>query len=67
MIYMAVSAADIQKYLGGMDYPAGKDKLVEHAKSKGADEELISVLNNLPDREYNSAADVSAELKEVMG
>lgn len=62
---MAVSPAHIQKFLGGMDYPASKNDLVKHAKEKGADNSVISVLNELPSQEYNSAADVSKAIGQV--
>jgi len=55
------SPIEIQKYLGGIDYPATKDKLVEHARSKGADEDLLRRLSSLPDREYDGPNAVSAQ------
>jgi uncharacterized protein DUF2795 len=35
---------EAQKYLSGMDYPAGKQEIVEHARSRGADEETLREL-----------------------
>ncbi|WP_104165541.1 DUF2795 domain-containing protein [Arthrobacter sp. SX1312] len=55
------SPIDIQKALGGMDYPASKDDLVKHAKDKGADDTVLDTLGNLPDREYDSPTDVNKE------
>ena len=34
----AVNPIQVQKFLGGMNFPANKDEIVKHAKSKGADE-----------------------------
>ncbi|PXY19040.1 DUF2795 domain-containing protein [Prauserella muralis] len=51
----------MQKYLGGVDYPCGRDDLVEHAKSKGADDEVLDHLRSLPDRTYDGPNAVSAE------
>ena len=34
------SPIDIQKALGGMEYPASKEDLVKHAQDKGADESI---------------------------
>ncbi|OGF23348.1 hypothetical protein A2Y83_01375 [Candidatus Falkowbacteria bacterium RBG_13_39_14] len=61
---MAVNPAQIQKFLGGMNYPASKDDLIKHAKEKGADENVISSLQALPEREYGSAAEVSKAISE---
>ncbi|MDQ0735351.1 DUF2795 domain-containing protein [Arthrobacter agilis] len=55
------SPIDIQKALGGMDYPASKEDLVRHAKDKGADGAVLETLENLPDREFDSPTDVNKE------
>ncbi|RCG25336.1 DUF2795 domain-containing protein [Sphaerisporangium album] len=52
----------VQKYLSGVDYPASKQELVEHAKKKGADEQAMKALERLPDREYDGPNGVSKEL-----
>jgi hypothetical protein len=61
--YMAkVNPIELQKALGGMDYPASKEDLVEHAEEKNADDEVLSFLRNLPDRTYETPADVNKEM-----
>ena len=55
------SPVDIQKALGGMDYPASKADLVRYAKDKGADDTVLETLGNLPDREFDSPTDVNKE------
>ncbi|KNC19258.1 hypothetical protein AC792_07520 [Arthrobacter sp. RIT-PI-e] len=55
------SPIDIQKALGGMEYPASKADIVSHAKDKGADDAVLDALNGLPDREYDSPTDVNKE------
>ncbi|MPY09370.1 DUF2795 domain-containing protein [Arthrobacter bussei] len=55
------SPIDIQKALGGMDYPASRDDLVKHAEDKGADASVLDTLKNLPDREFDSPTDVNKE------
>ncbi|MEU9884469.1 DUF2795 domain-containing protein [Sphaerisporangium sp. NPDC051011] len=52
----------VQKYLSGVDYPASKQQLVDHAKKKGADEQAMKALGRLPDREYDGPNGVSKEL-----
>ena len=45
-----VNPIKLQKALGGMDYPPSKEDLVKHAEGKGADESVLFLLRNLPDR-----------------
>jgi parvulin-like peptidyl-prolyl isomerase len=44
---------DVQKALSGASYPSSKQDLIEHAKSNGADSEIIDALNKLPDGEVS--------------
>ena len=53
------SPPDIQKSLGGVDYPASKKQLVDHARSHGASEDVISALDAIEDREYEGPSGVS--------
>jgi hypothetical protein len=52
----------IQKFLGGVDYPAAKDALVKHAKGQNAPEDIIRVLEKLPDRKYEGPTGIIEEL-----
>jgi hypothetical protein len=56
---MPVNPIQVQKFLGGIDYPIGKQELVEHAKNNGADDDVMSTLEQLPFDEFNSPNDVS--------
>ncbi len=63
-----LSAADLQVYLKGMDYPAGRQDLIAHARKNNASEDVITTLEGFSDRTYRSAADVSVEFgSEVRG
>ena len=53
----------IQKYLKGVDYPANKRALLEAARKQGADESVCASLEQLPDKEFQTPADVSEEFK----
>ncbi len=57
-----VNPIQLQKALEGMDYPASKEDLVKHAEGKGADEEVLSFLRNLPERNYETPADVNKQM-----
>ncbi|NHC13631.1 DUF2795 domain-containing protein [Motilibacter sp. E257] len=50
----------MQKFLGGVDYPASKDDLVKHAESKGADDDVLEGLRAIEDRTYDGPNAVSA-------
>ena len=54
------SPIDIQKALSGMDYPASKDQIIQHAERSGADEEILDALRGIDDREYEGPSGVSS-------
>jgi hypothetical protein len=54
-----VSPIDIQKALGGMDYPATKEQIVEHAQANGGSDDVIEALKGIEDREYEGPSGVS--------
>lgn len=60
-----VNPIQLQKHLKGVDYPASKEQLIQHAQKQGADENAISVLQQLPDEEYESPTDVSEAVGEI--
>jgi hypothetical protein len=53
-----VSPIDMQKALKGMDYPATKQQILEHAK--GGDKDVLEALQKIDDREYEGPSGVSA-------
>ncbi len=62
---MAVNPIQVQKFLGGIDYPIAKQDLVEHARSKGADDDVMSTLEELAFEEFNSPNDVSEAIGKL--
>jgi hypothetical protein len=59
-----ISPIELQKHLGGVDYPAKRDDLVNHARSKGTGDDILDVLSQIPDREYDGPSAVSAEFSK---
>lgn len=55
----------VQKFLGGVDYPADTSSLVKRAKDNGADENVLNALNRMPGRTFNSPNDVSEEMGKL--
>ena len=56
------SPIDVQSHLSGVDYPADRNELIDHAYDQDAPEDVISALESLPDRTFDSPTDVSSEL-----
>lgn len=55
----------IQKFLGGIDYPADKETLVKTAQQHGADENVLDALHRLKATRFNSPNDVSEEVGKL--
>jgi hypothetical protein len=68
----SVSAAAIAKVLSGVDFPKNKDELRDYAQKHMTDIEvadpqrIISVIDSLPDREYQNMADVEKSVGQVL-
>jgi hypothetical protein len=60
-----VNPIQLQKYLKGVDYPASKQDLIKHAEQAGADENIRSTLEQLPDEQYQTPADVSEAVGKI--
>ncbi|HNY64129.1 MAG TPA: DUF2795 domain-containing protein [Deltaproteobacteria bacterium] len=53
------SAAELEKYLKGIDFPASKSDLLSKARDNGAPQEVIDMINGLTEDRFNSPIDVS--------
>ena len=60
-----VNPIQAQRFLGGLDYPASKQQVVDHACGRDADEEIVSALEQIADREYDGPNAVSEELGKI--
>jgi hypothetical protein len=60
-----VNPIQVQKYLKGVDYPASKQDLIKQAEKGGADENMRSVLEQLPDENFQTPADVSKAIGKI--
>jgi Protein of unknown function (DUF2795) len=56
---MTVNPIQLQKFLGGIDYPARKQDLLDRAKKSGADKNVMKTLESLPRDNFNSPNDIS--------
>ncbi|AEN08258.1 MULTISPECIES: DUF2795 domain-containing protein [unclassified Streptomyces] len=61
---MTVNPIELQKALGGVGYPADKQQILDQAKQHGAGHDVIDALGALPDKSYDSPADVNKEVSQ---
>jgi hypothetical protein len=62
---MARDFIEVQKYLSGVDYPATKEELLDHAEHQQAPEEIREALAAIPDREYDGPNAVSSAVSRT--
>lgn len=62
---MSFSPVEIEKYLGGLEFPALKKEIVEKIKSNTDDQSIISLAEDLPDQRYDSPNDIWRELGKM--
>jgi hypothetical protein len=60
----APNPIQVQKFLGGMDYPVTKDTILSTAKEQGADDEVLRALERIPDREYDAPTAISKAVSD---
>ena len=58
----SVNPAKVQKYLKGLEFPTDKQHTVEAARINGADDNMITFLEKMPERNYGGLAGIAKEL-----
>jgi Protein of unknown function (DUF2795) len=62
----ATNPVSVQNYLKGMDYPANKEDLIDYVQEQGVEDDVLEILEQLPDdEEYNSATEVNQAIGEI--
>lgn len=60
------SPSNVAHYLKGVDFPAGKNQLLECARNNGAEQDVVATIEQMPDdQRYESMADVMKGYGEV--
>lgn len=59
------SPTEIQDKLRGVNFPCTKQELLNQARRNGANEEMQKVLNQLPERQYKGAQEVTQEVSRI--
>jgi hypothetical protein len=61
------SAADVTRVLRGIDFPASKEDLITYVHQvRDEAQGVLEILHQLPERQYNSMADVEQAMDEIM-
>jgi Protein of unknown function (DUF2795) len=60
---MAFQITEVQKALKGVDYPASKAQLADHAAGNGADRELVDALRGMDTDSFDGPNAVMKALK----
>jgi len=61
-----MNPTDIQKFLNGIQFPASKEELVDHASGEGADPDSLGVLDQLPEKMYSSLTEIIQEIRKII-
>ena len=48
-----------------MHYPAERNKLINNAQNKDAPEDVMTLLNKLPEKTYTSPIDITKEIGKI--
>ena len=54
-----VSPIEVEKHLKGVRYPTNKEELITHAQQQGASQNVLEVLKEMQEEQFNSPVDVS--------
>lgn len=55
------SVSSIYSFMKDIDFPATKQDIIDHAEESNVSQDIIDRLEQLPDKQYNSIADVVKE------
>ena len=59
---MDVNPIEVQKHLGGVDYPASKDEIIATAEENDAPQEIIEALQAMEGTQFDGPDDVMEAL-----
>jgi len=62
-----VSPATLEHYLKGIHFPCDKQDLIQQAQSNNAEKDVLSVLDQFEDGQYNSVVEVAKEVGQIEG
>lgn len=60
-----VSPAQVEKSIKGTHFPAQKQDLIQRARENHANQDVLEVLENMPDKQFNSPVDISKAMGKM--
>lgn len=60
-----VSPAQVEKFIKGIKFPASKQDLILQAEGNNADQDVLNILENVPDKQFNSPIDISIAIGKM--
>ncbi len=60
-----VSPAQVEKFIKGIKFPASKQQLIEQAEGNNANDDVLNILENVPDKQFNSPVDISKAIGKM--
>lgn len=64
---MNIDPGQINQLLNNIQFPVGKSNLVQMARQHGANDQIVSMLDRLPDKTFNSPQDLMNSFGGRMG
>lgn len=62
---MSANPTQVEKFLGGVNYPCSKQDIIDTAIDNGADDNVVDTLKSMPGSSYNSPKDVSRAIGQI--
>lgn len=53
---------DYNQYLSDLNFPADKQQVISHAQQKGAPEDIMKMLQMLPEKQYQNISEITSVL-----
>ena len=60
-----VSPAQVEKSIKGIRFPASRQDLMDQAESNNANDDVLNILENIPDKQFNSPVDISKAIGKM--
>jgi hypothetical protein len=65
MMSNVASMPKVQEILKDLVFPVGKQSIVDKAQQHQADERIVSMLQKLPDKQYNNSSEITDEMSKI--
>ncbi len=60
-----VSPAQVEKYIKGIKFPASKQDLINQAEYNNASDDVLNILNSVPDKQFKSPVEISIAIGKM--